>query len=243
MPITLTIADNGNGTGGVATIAGSPGGSSNELFRAQFQGAEGNLIWQSAGTRVGDGTIAFSVTPRNYWLWYVKSTNGTVVDVSELVHKAITDSTYLSVRTRAINAIYDRLRTMSFDELTVDDVIVLVATDEPLQKWPCVFIVRDAVPDTYVGGNNIRDDVSYPFQVCFQDRTDARSQTNVAKWDLWREKAERAFRNQRLPGVTENWSCILEPTMVLQEIPKVYQHVVSSFTVRVVSREVRGIQA
>ena len=64
-----------------------------------------------------------------------------------------------------------------------------------------------------------------------------------------RELAERALRNQRLSGVTEVYTCLVEPARFAPRrdpngpLPPAYQSMVSAFTVRAMSREVRGIQA
>jgi hypothetical protein len=48
--VSLVVSDNGDGTGGTATVAGSDVGSTNTLYRALFEGADGvPLTWVSVG--------------------------------------------------------------------------------------------------------------------------------------------------------------------------------------------------
>jgi hypothetical protein len=68
---TLTVSDNGLGTGATATIIGSDAGSSNTIYVA----ALGSTTWSSAGARAGDGTISITLVPSNYWA-YVRSILG-----------------------------------------------------------------------------------------------------------------------------------------------------------------------
>lgn len=70
---TLAVADNGDGTGGVATISGSDPGTTNELFYYPVDGSLGN-VWTSYGSRVSDGTIDVGL-PAGEYLFYVISTD------------------------------------------------------------------------------------------------------------------------------------------------------------------------
>jgi hypothetical protein len=113
--------------------------------------------------------------------------------------------------------------------------------------YPSCCVLRAAVPDQYLGGVSGRDDVGYPVDVVFQDNRGV-NETLLRKWGLWRERGERAFRNQRVPGVTEVYTCEIEtvrfsPTRDANgQLPAAYQSPATGFTVRAKSREVRGIQ-
>lgn len=244
MALTVTIADNLDGTGGVATVAGSTVGSTNTLYRAEFRGHAGPSLFASAGTRTSDGTITLSTGPmRTFYLWYVKSVSGAVESVSPVVCQALTDESYEAVRTRLIAAVIDTLKLLGLEG--IDDSAIVFRADEqdPCQQWPAAMVLFDPTPDVYAGGTNIRDDLGYGIKVAFQDRSDRRSGANVDKWARWRELGERAFRNQRLTGVSESVTCFIEPSVTADPAPPIYEQVVSSFTIRAVCREVRGIAA
>src|SRR5215831_5694130 len=75
MAISLTITDNLDGTGGVATITGSNPASTNTLYSAPFPGIGDKTmveqVWTLVGTRTGDGTIPIpsATVPLGYYLW------------------------------------------------------------------------------------------------------------------------------------------------------------------------------
>ena len=71
MSLGLAIADNGDGTGGVATVTGSVGALTT-VYYATFSGSMGSLTWTSAGSRTGDGTLALSL-PVGYYLWHAQT--------------------------------------------------------------------------------------------------------------------------------------------------------------------------
>ena len=231
-----------DGTGGTATISGTAGGATNSLYRALFTGQEGALIWQLVGTRIGDGTIAVGQPARVYWLWYATSVNGGATDVSQVVQKALTDTTYLSVRMRCINAISDRMKLLDLTDLRADRIVIRNFEDDPVQQFPLCIVCPGPTPDQYTGGTNIRDDLGYDVQVLFQDRSDGGTEAPIAKWSLWREKGERAFRNQRLPGVDEIMWCDIEPARMIDPSKPIYQQIKTGFSIRCRSREVRGIE-
>ncbi|MDE2470716.1 MAG: hypothetical protein KGL35_18725 [Bradyrhizobium sp.] len=63
---TLSVVDNGDGTGAVATVAGSSAGSTNVVSTAPWSTSGNDLVWTAATGRVGDGTVALSLTDGLY---------------------------------------------------------------------------------------------------------------------------------------------------------------------------------
>lgn len=63
---TLTVADNGDGTGAVATVAASSAGSTNTVYTAPWSTAGNNLTWTAATSRTGDGTVALALADGFY---------------------------------------------------------------------------------------------------------------------------------------------------------------------------------
>jgi len=70
----LTVTDNGDGTGGVAHVSGSTGGTTNTIWVAPY--SQGGLVFTNEGARVGDGTVPIALSPGNY-IGYITSTLGT----------------------------------------------------------------------------------------------------------------------------------------------------------------------
>lgn len=71
--VTITVADNADGTGGVATLSGSTGGATNNVYVS----ADSPISFSLAGTRSGDGTVALSLVAGDY-LAYVDSVVGSL---------------------------------------------------------------------------------------------------------------------------------------------------------------------
>jgi hypothetical protein len=164
--------------------------------------------------------------------------------------QALTDADYASIRTRIVDAIADKLALVNLAEIGTTKIYKLNTEDDPAQSWPGAVILRDFMPDQHLGGTNVRDDIGYPVTILLQDRADfiGNSITNeTPKWDLWREKVDKAFRNQRLSGVDEVYTCLIEPgrrpaTEPGAETPKIYLSTRVSLVVRALTRETRGIE-
>lgn len=242
MALTLSVADSQDGTGGVATVAGADPGTPVAVYRALFRGAEGAFAWEAAGSRTGDGTVALAGPARNYWLWYAAGTVAGSPALTAPVLQALTDATYQAVRTRAAQAIADRLALLGLADIPADRVYLVVSPKDAATTVPGAVVFRDPLPDQDLSVLNARDDVGMGFQVVFQDASRGERGAPVAKWDRWYEQACRAFRNQRLPGLPENTVCRVEPAKTMSPDDRVYLSMVSALTVRVVTREPRGIE-
>lgn len=245
MPLTaptLAVTDAADGGGGTATLTGGDSGATNTLYYQAVDGDFGGSTWTSAGSRTGAGTITIALSGPGHFWWYVSSTLLTETTPSNFVYQAITDGEE-AVLTRAIDAIVARLILLNLDEIG-SKVYARPLMDDLSIQWPCAVVVREPTPQQYRGGTNTRDDIGYPIQVLFKVRDQLTPTSPVETYDLWRQSAERAFRFQRLPGIDECVTCEIEPLKILDEkIEPLYANVVSGFTIRVVTREVRGFGA
>jgi len=61
----LSVADNGDGTGAVATVSGSSAGSTNTVYAAPIA-AQGTLAFAAGGSRAGDGAIDLTLANGDY---------------------------------------------------------------------------------------------------------------------------------------------------------------------------------
>lgn len=125
---TLAIADNGDGTGGVATITGSTAGSTNTVFGRRLDGAR-IAAWTDLGNRVGDGTVALALTPGDY-LFYVLSQTGAGTAASNLVHAQLTDAAALGLLTAPIQ----KLRELLAEVPSTRNFLKVTTVDEALAK-------------------------------------------------------------------------------------------------------------
>jgi hypothetical protein len=78
--IGLSFVDNGDGTGGVLTISGSPAGSNNTVYYLMFAGGVATGDFQVGPSRVGDGIVPIAIPPGPYHA-FVLSDNGGAVTV------------------------------------------------------------------------------------------------------------------------------------------------------------------
>jgi hypothetical protein len=239
---TLAITDAADGTGGTAAITGGDAGATNVVSHAIFTGTPGSLTWVLSGSRVGNGSVA--VAPGNgYYLWRVLSSLGGESVVSNLVYQNLTDATQ-ALHYRCLLAVQARIRGLSLTGIASANVRVL--------KLPRYLRDKDSLPgvavcpvgkDPNLGGTNERDDIGYPVLVTTVSAGDQDLETNLPRNLLWRQKIQRALRNQHLAGVpsSEIWIVkpepleILDPTLFFEKDLEY-----SAMLFRCISRETRG---
>ena len=256
MPIsrpTLSIADNADGTGGVATIADSTSTTIIDVFAQKVDGDLGTATWEMVGTRTGDGTV--NVTPTagvtGYYWWYCESTDesdsgsdsGGADDetvISNLVYQNLTDGTE-AVMERCLTGVQSRIQGLSLLSIPNANIIIHKAAEESKVKKPGV-VISPAGVETMVptAGTNTRDDVGYPVFVGIVAADNRDQSINRAKYLKWRQQIARAFRNQRLPGVTEIINMHVETRDIVAPSWFANNLFVSAMVVRCISREVRG---
>ena len=72
--LVLNVADNADGTGATASIAGSVNGTTNTVYYAPY----GSTAWVNGGNRSGDGTVSLSITSSGlYWAYVLNDNAGT----------------------------------------------------------------------------------------------------------------------------------------------------------------------
>lgn len=250
---TLAIADNGDGTGGVATISGGDSGSTHTVYSQLVDGELGTAAsWTARGSRTGNGTITLSPAPTadKYYWWHAKATSSGGTAVSNLVYQNITSGA-LAVHYQCLVATQARIQGLSLSGIANGSILVQKVPVAPSDLW-------GASPKTYqfpgilitpLGsermaadeGTNVRDDVGYPVVVSILDADNRHATANHARNLLWRQKIARAFRNQRLPGVSEIIRAVIEPGPVIDIAKWGENYFHSALTIRFTSREVRGI--
>jgi len=244
---TLSCVDDEDLSGITATVSTSDAGATNTIYRSSVNGEVEAGTWTSSGSRVGDGAIAVSLTTRGYYFWYVKSVLAAESTISNLVYCPVTDGSD-AVLTRCIAAVVSRLQLLTLSGIATTRIVSVADIMNPgtVPDFPCVLVAREGTPHQYRNVMNNRDDLGYPIQVLNCDSDPLGGQSEVGRWDMWRQQEERAFRWQRLPGVTEaQLACEIEPLKILDPAyrPPIFDKVVSGFTIRVVTREVRGLGA
>lgn len=230
MSITLTIVDNQDGTGATATITGSAGGSTNNVY---FSALGSNLAWALGGTRTGDGTIDMSMTYGVY-LFYLLSNTTIVPPVYGTVSNASTQAWNTQCR-RAVMA--------TVAALPIPPAANLYEQMWPNQSYinfPCILFTSDGVQETEVSELSSLDDVGYPVRLAIADRRDKQDQTMLPAYEIWRQDIANMFRNQRCPGVQGSVKCLIEEYVILDPNGRDYEHVVSGMVIRCIIRQQRG---
>lgn len=182
MPLTLSIRDHGDGSGVLATVSGSSGGTVTVSRSAVGVASQGAYI--DAGTRTGNGTL--NIAGRGYYWW--KATEG--VNVSVPVYQPATEEG---------DSTYDRCMTMAHDR-----IVALALPGEPsVFRYDCrqdanvvypaiqLFCVGQAEEDT--GGTNQDNDIAYLIGCAIADRRASETSENMPRFMCWRQMARDAF--------------------------------------------------
>lgn len=242
---TLAVSDNGDGTGGVATVSGSTGSELHTLYRSPWTGATGGYAWTASGTRTGNGTITLSspgTIPLGLYLWQlVSATSG----ASGLVYRPLTAAAadtpeyYDSILT-AVAATIRSLSLTGVDDVNVIEQMV-PSFWEDVSEFPTI-LVTPIDKETIPGVMNNTDDIGYPVLVAMVDKgnQDVTTATRLKRLK-WRGRIMRAFRFQRLSGVPEVMTCIPEPGLVVAPEPWQKNYWFSAIVFRFLTREPRGI--
>lgn len=244
----LSMADNGDGTGGVATISAADSGASITVYSQTVNGELGTNSWTARGSRAGNGTVSVAPSSGYYW-WQATAATAGGVAISNLVYQPLTSGAE-AVLHRLLQAVRARIQGLALASILNASVVVRKVPSErnvgaaQAVKYPCVQIAALGAEriDPHQGTNQ-KDDVGYPILVTLLDKENDQSPTtNLARNLLWREKIIRAFRQQRPVGVPECFTCAVEPAAIVDPATWLAQSLwSSSLVLRFTSRESRGI--
>lgn len=196
---TLTIVDNGDDTGAVATIAGADSGTTNTVYVAAY----GSSVWSSAGSRTGNGTVALDLDAGVY-AGYVVSSNGQRV-VSSIVVFSVTTGAETD-----IDKILTAMKAMIDGENYHDANGDLVETRTPITEYPIKWINQDAAgivilpegdpatPNT-TGSNS----VTYNITVAISESLGTGTEATFASHAEMRQAIRRLFLGKRLITFTD----------------------------------------
>lgn len=241
MPLTLTVADNQDGTGAVATISGGDLGETYTVYTQAMRVTAGTATtFTSSGTRSGNGTVSLTLDPGSYWCYASGEVSGTVA-VSGMVYTPVSDNAK-SVHERCMDAIEARIQALTMADSINDRIYKRLLPTETVVQAPCIFLTlegeqeQDGEPQL-----NARDTVILPVRVQIADRNHQDYDSPRGKYLRWREQLLRALRSQRL-NVAECINCVVlnHDLIVDPKLPQ-YQWFVSGFTLGCVVRQSRGL--
>ena len=232
MAATLTIADDEDGTGATATVAGGGAGAANVVTVYKATGRVGSMVG-TAYTRTGNGTLSLPVARG---LWFALLTTDGVP--AGMVYFAAT-SGLDAVATRVRRAVADTIRLLNIPP--AERVYEQMIPDESNVSFPCVLVTVDGVQESQETGLSTVDDIGRPVKVAIADRGGKREAQKLAEYEYWRQSIDRCFRSQQLAGIPESVICRIEPNLIIDPNLPQYDYIVTGLVVRAVCREPRGV--
>lgn len=212
MAITLAITDNQDGTGGVATVAGSNVASSNTLYKAAWTGQSGALSWSSVGSRTGDGTITVS-SGTGFFLFRLDNLLAGVTTVVA-TYQPLTDAATEAMLYRALNSIKNRIDGLALSGSPTVSVRWLPRVRQGGETLPLIAVTPIGA-ESFPGVMTATDDIGLPIAVTIMDGQNQDPTLNLNRNALWRERILSALRFQRLADVPEGFILNPEPAMVV----------------------------
>lgn len=240
MALALSIADNGNGTGGVATVSGADTGTAVTVYASPYAGIQQNLTWTSAGSRTGNGTVA--VLPGlGQFFWYATGTVSAAPALSNVTFQALTDNTQ-SVHYRCLAAYQARIQGLNLTDMPSSSIVIrwLPRKEEGLGDTLPLITLSPVGREGQPGILNNRDDIEYPVLMAIIDKNNRDLVLNIPRNTLWRQQIFRAFRHQRLAGVPEIITTDVQPNYIVDPSLIASNYFYSTILFQPRSREVRG---
>ncbi len=245
----LAIVDHGDGSA-TATIAGSTAGSTNTLYYQAVDGQLGGSTWIAAGSRTADGTITLTV-PGGYYWWYAASVISPDEVVSNMVYQNIASAAD-PVHWQCLEGVQAVVQSMSLAGVANTSIVVRkLAADRILGALkagtlgvplPAVILLPDTEQQDAAQGNNSLDDIVYPVlaMLIMVDNQEPTLAANLPTVLQWRERLNRAFRQQRLAGVSTIIDATVEPHTIVDPQGWAAGYFVSALCIKFTSREPRG---
>lgn len=239
----LSVVDNEDGTGGVATITGGDPDADNEVWIVPVSGLQ-SMEAESAGSRSGPGTVNIAAGV-GYYIVFCISTLGHGSGVSNFVYLKFKNSD-TAVAEDVLLAVAAKIDSLVLDGMSNATIIHKVPTTKPSDipestPFPCVIIAayNPEAMDAYTDAN-IVDDTGYAVQITVIRNDETNQTTERNEWLLWREQIRKAFQNKRLLGVDSVYTCMITPGAVFDPAAWLDRNLaVGSMIVRAMSRETR----
>lgn len=229
----LSVVDNADGSGAVATISGSTPGTTNTVYVADWPGQ----AWAQGGQLTGDGTVALSSAVGPHWA-AVLSQSAAAAAVSLMVQFRVTDGTQ-AVFYRCLAAVRDTIAGLGLAGIGPADIMLWkVPWVSRLAQFPGIAVTP--APERVLPVEAQRDDVEYGVNVAMARKSN-QDLTDSGAVLLWREQISRALRYRPLAGVPEVYIVRVEPGPVFWEPAFLAQHDVGSLLIRCVAREPRMV--
>lgn len=249
MALSLSMIDNGDGSGGKAVVSGADTNTTTTVFAQAVSGDLGTNIWVSQGTlSSGNGTLAVAPVPLGYYWWYATGTvSGVTPTISNFVYQNVTNGLD-PVHWRVMLGAQAVIQSLMLPGIANTNVVIRkVPTDRDVGQgktygFPCVQIAP-VIQEQMVPTEGVcqLDDVGYPVGVFFVSNDNQDEVQNHSRYLKWRQSTARALRNQRISTAHEIYNCYVEPNLIIDPSAFFSQMLfVSTLVLRFRSREVRG---
>lgn len=243
MPLTLTYADFGNGTGGTVTVAGAATGATVALRTSRFAGTVADTSFVASGSRVGNGTIALQMEVGGF-VAIATATAGSSVDVSQPYFFRSSNGS-LALHERILDAIRELVISMALPGLpTLPSLHVKAKIGAKLeqiieQNPSCVYYLVDR--ETYRPIDNSYDSVTYPVRVVFNRRDEQTLYSGLS--DLLKARMLLHSRLGKCPlaGVGEVHTVRINPGVVIDPSKWLLNYDASVLTFEAVAEQPAGL--
>jgi hypothetical protein len=210
MTLALTITDNGDGTGGVATLSGT-GGVSTTVWAALWTGVMGATpAFTSVGTRVGDGTI--NLTQQGFYVWVALNTSSLPYVMSNSVFQSLTAAAPAEAWEDTLaDAVVTELNSAlrPWNAVFVAEGTTAVRTRAPWYVAADLAKLKVAVVPLTIERKRISRgarETDYGVAIDLQRMIEPTDDTNLKKFSVLAEQIHNYFDDGHLlTGVTGNW--------------------------------------
>jgi hypothetical protein len=218
---TLTLADSANGTGAVATVAGSTAGSTNTIFAANWLGGFVPQAYASYGSRTGDGAVSLALAV-GYWFIYCRSTMAALDGAVSLVGGVRATSGATAIFDQCLDAIVAKIQALSLPSPWTSARVYRLKV--PWTRGYITDSVKAAIwvsplSDQFKQSTNQSDDWGLGCQVTAANVTNMDLTTGLPAHLLCRQQLVNCLLPRAgeaaLAGVTEVMNVVIEPGPVL----------------------------
>lgn len=217
--LTLTCTDNADGSGLTCTASGADGGATVTFYAAAstFDSVGSSLPFASAGTRVGNGSLALSLAPSYYWITASALVGGVLQYASPIRGLAswASDSVYSTLLNAAVGIVQGlSLKSLNppLPDISPANVKKLWSLGDKSADakvtFPAVYVVPWGNVDNQ-GKTTGQDDIYYGFIAAIVDTRDESETAYMDTFSKWDEQIRRAIISTRITAkvnlVAMNW--------------------------------------
>lgn len=244
---TITLTDNADGTGAVATISGSTSGSTNTIRAASWSAGFVGQVYTSYGSRTGDGTVALALG-LGYWFVECLSTKSGLDGARSLVVGCrVTDGEDADFQ-KCLDALVAKFKALSLPSPWSSANIT--SRKYPWNRGFLTDAIDGAVfvtplNDRITPAQNESDDWGLAVQVTAAQKSNEDLTTGLSADLLCRQQLINAVLPRpgqaALPGVDNVYDLRIEPGPVIDEGAFKENYDVGAFVVRCIARRTRTL--